>query len=136
MAEPAPILSSDLTGEAVLLAPRVIVDGTVFKMFYSYARAQDIMDISNLCNSNNHVRIGYATSSDGFYWIRSPSNPAVEVGGTGWDADSNALIVGSVVPRDGISTSSGFALYYTTFRNVPVLFNACLPSGIGRATRP
>ena len=118
-AEPAPILSSDLTGEAVLLAPRVIVDGTVFKMFYSYARAQDIMDLSNLCNANNRVHIGYATSSDGFYWIRSPSNPAVEVGGTGWDSDSNALVVGLVVPRDGKSTSSGFALYYTTFRTVP-----------------
>jgi hypothetical protein len=136
VAEPAPLLSSDLTGEAVLLAPRVIVDGTVFKMWYSYARAQDIMDLNNLCNSNNKIRIGYATSSDGFYWIRSPSNPAVEVGGTGWDFDSNALLVGSVVPRDGKSTSSGFALYYTTFRTVPILLNACLPSGIGRATRP
>jgi hypothetical protein len=135
-AEPAPLLSSDLTGEAVLLAPRVIVDGTVFKMWYSYARAQDIMDLSNLCNANNQIRIGYATSSDGFYWIRSPSNPAVDVGGTGWDMDSHALLVGSVIPRDGKSTASGFALYYTTFRPVPILLNACLPSGIGRATRP
>jgi len=136
VAEPAPLLSSDLTGELVLLAPRVIVDGTVFKMWYSYARAQDIMDLNNLCNTNNQVRIGYATSSDGFYWIRSPSNPAVEVGGTGWDADSRALLVGSVVPRDGKTTNSGFALYYTTFRAVPILLNACIPSGIGRATRP
>ena len=135
VAEPAPLLSSDLTGELVLLAPRVIVDGSVFKMWYSYARAQDIMDLQNLCNTNNQVRIGYATSSDGFYWIRSPSNPAVEVGGTGWDADSRALLVGSVVPRDGKSTTSGFALYYTTFRNVSFL-NLCVPSGIGRATRP
>ena len=93
-AEPAPVLSSDLTGEAVLLAPRVIVDGSVFKMFYSYARAQDIMDLQNLCNSNNKIHIGYATSTDGFYWIRSPSNPAVEVGGAGWDATSNALLAG------------------------------------------
>ena len=135
--EPAPLLSSDLTGEAVLLSPRVIVDGTVFKMFYSYARAQDIMDLQNLCNDMNRVHIGYATSSDGFYWIRSPSNPAVEVGGTGWDADSRALLAGSVVPRDGKSTSSGFALYYTTFRTVSILgFPVCVPSGIGRATRP
>ncbi|MCU1279753.1 MAG: uncharacterized protein JWM53_3299 [bacterium] len=136
-AEPAPLLSSDLTGEAVLLAPRVIVDGTVFKMWYSYARAQDIMDLQNLCNTNNQVRIGYATSSDGFYWIRSPSNPAVDIGGVGWDSDSRALLSGSVVPRDGKSTSSGFALYYTTFRTVSVLgFPVCVPSGIGRATRP
>jgi hypothetical protein len=134
-AEPAPVLSSDLTGEAVLLAPRVIVDGTVFKMFYSYARAQDIMDLQNLCNSNNRVQIGYATSSDGFYWIRSPSNPAVPVGGGGWDGASNALVTGSVVPLDGKSTSSGFALYYTTFQTVSFL-NLCVPSGIGRATRP
>lgn len=135
IAEPAPVLSSDLTGEAVLLSPRVIVDGTVFKMFYSYARAQDIMDLQNLCNSNNRVQIGYATSSDGFYWIRSPSNPAVAVGGGGWDGTSNALVTGSVVPRDGKSTSSGFALYYTTFQTVSFL-NVCVPSGIGRATRP
>ncbi len=136
-AEPAPLLSSDLTGEAVLLAPRVIVDGTVFKMWYSYARAQDIKDLQNLCNAMNQVQIGYATSSDGFYWIRSPSNPAVAVGGSGWDVDSNALVAGSVVPRDGKSTSSGFALYYTTFRTVTVFgLPVCVPSGIGRATRP
>ena len=135
IAEPAPVLSSDLTGEAVLLSPRVIVDGTVFKMFYSYARAQDIMDLQNLCNANNRVQIGYATSSDGFYWIRSPSNPAVAVGGGGWDGASNALVTGSVVPLDGKSTSSGFALYYTTFQTVSFL-NVCVPSGIGRATRP
>jgi hypothetical protein len=134
-AEPAPLLSSDLTGELVLLSPRVIVDGTVFKMFYSYARAQDIMDLQNLCNANNRVQIGYATSSDGFYWIRSPSNPAVAVGGGGWDGTSNALLAGSVVPRDGKSTSSGFALYYTTFQTVSFL-SVCAPSGIGRATRP
>ena len=134
-AEPAPVLSSDLTDEAVLLAPRVIVDGTVFKMFYSYARTQDITDLQNLCNSNNRVQIGYATSSDGFYWIRSPSNPAVPVGGGGWDGTSNALVTGSVVPLDGKSTSSGFALYYTTFQQVSIL-NVCVPSGIGRATRP
>ncbi|MGZ3426674.1 MAG: hypothetical protein ACXVCV_08500, partial [Polyangia bacterium] len=137
VAEPAPLLSSDLTGEAVLLAPRVSVDGTVFKMWYSYARAQDIMDLQNLCNTNNQVRIGYATSSDGFYWIRSPSNPAVEIGGTGWDSDSRALLTGSVIPRDGKTTASGFALYYTTFRTVSILgFPVCVPSGIGRATRP
>jgi hypothetical protein len=134
-AEPAPVLSSDLTGEAVLLAPRVIVDGTVFKMWYSYARAQDITDLQDICNANNRIQIGYATSSDGFYWIRSPSNPAVAVGGTGWDGTSNALLAGSVVPLDGKSASSGFALYYTTFQNVSIL-SICSPSGIGRATRP
>ena len=137
VAEPAPLLSSDITGEVVLLAPRVLVDGTVYKMWYSYARGSDIKDLQNLCNDMNRVQIGYATSSDGFYWIRSPSNPAVAVGGGGWDGDSRALLSGSVVPRDGKTTASGFALYYTTFRTVPILgFPVCLPSGIGRATRP
>lgn len=136
-AEPAPLLSSDVSNEAVLFAPRVIVDGTVYKMWYSYARVQDIKDLNDLCNSMNQIQIGYATSSDGFYWIRSPSNPAVAVGGAGWDADSHALLSGSVVPLDGKSTSSGFALYYTTFRPVSILgVQVCLPSGIGRATRP
>jgi hypothetical protein len=136
-AEPAPLLSSDLTSEAVLFAPRVLVDGTVYKMWYSYARAQDIKDLQDLCNSMNQIQIGYATSSDGFYWIRSPSNPAVAVGGTGWDADSRALLSGSVIPRDGKSTTTGFSLYYTTFRPVSILgIQVCLPSGIGRATRP
>jgi len=144
--EPAPLLSSDLANEAVLLAPRVIVDGTVFKMWYSYARTQDISDLQNLCNANNKIHIGYATSSDGFYWVRSPSNPAVEVGPCGtaakprtcWDDDSPAILSGSVVPLDGKSTTSGFALYYTTFRTVSlgILGNYCVPSGIGRATRP
>ncbi|HEY2748736.1 MAG TPA: hypothetical protein VGL86_29150 [Polyangia bacterium] len=138
VAEPAPVLSSDLSDEAVLLAPRVVVDGTVFKMWYSYARTQDISNLQNLCDSSNRVQIGYATSSDGFYWIRSPSNPAVAVGGLGWDGTSNALLSGSVVPLDGKSTTSGFALYYTTFATVgfPIIGPVCLPSGIGRATRP
>ena len=137
-AEPAPLLSSDLTGELVLLSPRVIVDGTVFKMWYSFARAQDIMDLQNLCDANNQVQIGYATSSDGFYWIRSPSNPAVAIGGSGWDADSRALLVrlGRAARRQ--STSSGFALYYTTFRTRrrSSASRSARPNGIGRATRP
>src|SRR5262249_39958982 len=33
--EPAPVLSGDLGGELVLIAPHVLVDGTVFKMWYS-----------------------------------------------------------------------------------------------------
>ena len=134
-AEPAPVLSSDLTGEAVLLAPRVIVDGTVFKMWYSYARAQDIMDLSNLCNDKNHVQIGYATSSDGFYWIRSPSNPAVAVGGTGWDAASQRAHrrLGRAARRQ---IDEPPASRSTTRPSSPCRSCGCLPSGIGRATRP
>jgi hypothetical protein len=130
-------LSSDITGEIVLMSPRVFVDGTVFKMWYSYARASDITDLNNMCNDMNRVQIGYATSSDGFYWVRSPANPAAQVGGLGWDADTRALLVGSVVPLDGKNPASGFAVYYTPFRIVNFLLtNWCLPSGIGRATRP
>ena len=46
---------------------------------------------------------------------------------------SHALLVGSVVPRDGKTTRSGFALYYTTFRRRSRCLNVCVPSGIGRA---
>jgi hypothetical protein len=135
--EPAPLLNGDFTGEAVLLAPRVIVDGTVFKMFYSFARGSDLLT-GDLCAS--HVSAGYATSNDGFYWIRSPSNPVMSdtaTPSTGWDATTTAFLVGSVVPSDGSDPHNGISLYYTTFRHVTLGgIDQCLPNGIGRATRP
>jgi hypothetical protein len=134
-AEPAPLLSGDLTGEAVLLSPRVIVDGTVYKMFYSFARLMDFH--TDVCGSN--VGIGYATSSDGFYWIRSPSNPVMQQDPTegGWDAATTAFLVGSVVPKDGVDPQNGLSLYYSTFRHLTISgSDQCLPNGIGRATRP
>jgi hypothetical protein len=135
--EPAPLLTGDLTGEAVLLSPRVIVDGTVFKMYYSFARLSDLR-AGDLCGSS--VSVGYATSSDGFFWIRSPSNPvmtAAPVGSPDWDATTTAFLVGSIVPTDGSNPANGLSLYYSTFRHLTILGgDQCLPNGIGRATRP
>jgi hypothetical protein len=139
--EPAPVFSSNLTGEAILLSPRVMVDGTVFKMWYTFARASDLPTLGDYCDPRVKVEIGYATSADGFFWVRSLSNPVVRVGdSTGWDRDSRVLIVDSVLPKDGSDPQSGVALYYTALRHllvpipgVPV--NACVPNGIGRATR-
>jgi hypothetical protein len=132
--EPAPLLTGDLGGEAVLLSPRVVIDGSVYKMWYSFARLTDFRN-NDLCQST--LGVGYATSSDGFYWIRSPSNPVLQVGGGGWDATSTTFLVGSVVPSDGVSAQSGFTLYYSSFvPTTTTLGTFCLPNGIGRATRP
>jgi hypothetical protein len=135
--EPAPLLSGDLAGEAVLLSPRVMVDGTVFKMWYSFARLADYKS-GDYCASN--LNVGYATSDDGFYWIRSPSNPVMPPGGAGWDAAVTAFLVGSVVPTDGADPGNGISLYYSTWRPTVVTtasgpLTLCLPNGIGRATR-
>jgi hypothetical protein len=135
-AEPAPILSGDIFGEALLVSPKVLVDGTVFKMWYTFARTADV-PTADLCDTRVKVEIGYATSSDGFYWIRSPSNPVVSVGGGGWDMDSRALLVTSVLPLDGVDPASGVQLFYAPIRRtlLPVLGFNCLANGIGRATR-
>jgi hypothetical protein len=104
-------------------------------MFYSFARLSDLK--GDLCASN--VNIGYATSSDGFYWIRSPSNPVMSAMplGNGWDAAISAFLVGSIVPTDGSDAQNGLSLYYSTFRHQIILgLDQCLPNGIGRATRP
>ncbi len=132
--EPAPLLTSELGGEAVLLSPRVLVDGTVFKMWYSYASIVEYK-ANDVCGSTIHI--GYATSDDGFYWIRSPSNPQMPIGGGGWDGDITAFLVGSVVPTDGSDPQNGITLYYSTLRNTATVggLTSCLPNGIGRATR-
>ncbi len=131
--EPAPLLSGDLTGEALLFSPRVLVDGTVFKMWYSFARIGEIANLLDLCDANSKVSVGYATSDDGFYWIRSPSNPVLEPGATGWDQGDRAILVSSVIPSDGTDPQNGIDLYYTSFRRTAL---TCLPNGIGKASRP
>lgn len=66
--------------------PSVINDGGTYKMWYSGQDAQGVF------------RIGYATSSDGKVWTKSP-NPVLSVGsGTAWDA---AGIASSAVIKDG-----------------------------------
>jgi hypothetical protein len=135
--DPAAVLSSDLTDEVILLSPRVLVDGSVLKMWYSYARVSDIRGLDrtniNFCDAMNSIRIGYATSADGQFWIRSPSNPAVDVDGTGWDASAHALLTGSAVTVDNPSGPPSIALYYTVFTNI---VTTCAANGIGRAVRP
>jgi hypothetical protein len=132
--EPAPLLAGELASEAVLLAPRVLVDGTVWKMWYTFARVADVIG-KDLCTAT--VNVGYATSDDGFFWIRSPSNPVMPAGGLlNWDGTINAFLVGSVVPTDGVDAQNGITLYYSTLRPTQVGgASACLPNGIGRATR-
>jgi hypothetical protein len=132
--EPAPLLAGDFFGEAILLAPRVLVDGTVLKMFYSFARVADYKP-GDLCGST--LSVGYATSTDGLYWIRSPSNPVLPVGGSGWDASITAFLVGSAVPTDGVDPQNGIRVYYSTLRQTmfSALNTSCVPNGIGRAER-
>jgi hypothetical protein len=134
--EPSPVLEGDLGGEAILLAPTVLLDGSVFKMWYSFARLADVKMNAQFCDIP--VEIGYATSSDGLYWVRSPSNKnALGMTASGWDAGIKTLISGSVLTQ-GADASSGFMLYYTTVRHVNPLdmTSMCEINGIGRATRP
>jgi hypothetical protein len=137
--EPAPVLSGDLGGETILTAPKVMVDGTVFKMWYTFARGIPGSLFKSFCDAT--LDIGYATSSDGFYWVRSPTNskqPPITSSASGWDAGTTVFIAGSVVALDGNDPTNGLAVYYTTLRhaNPADPTSACLPNGIGRATRP
>jgi hypothetical protein len=156
--EPAPILSADLTDEAVLMSPRVLLDGTVFKMWYTFARIANVPSRSctlagtcldprftclnkqcvNLndpleffCDTATKVEIGYATSADGFFWTRSPKNPVLTVATVGGNARS--LLTGSVIAQDGVNASSGIVMHFSTWK--PVL-GRCVPSGFLRANRP
>jgi hypothetical protein len=124
--EPAPILSGDVGGEAYLATPIVRRDGSIYKMWYAFARS---ITLGNPCLSEIHV--GYATSSDGFYWVRSPSNPVFSIDGTGWEGTTRAVLPGAIVPADGHDPASGLYLYYSPAQQV---FLACLPNGVGRAT--
>jgi hypothetical protein len=137
--EPAPVLSGDLGGEGILMAPHVLVDGSVFKMWYTFASLGDVLNSGTLmCETPLHI--GYATSSDGFYWVRSPTNvrnPAVTRTNTGWDAGVTGFIAGTAIPTDGSDPKNGIALYYTTLRHLvegdPT--SGCIANGIGRSTR-
>ena len=162
--EPAPILSGDLSGEAVLLSPRVLVDGTVYKMWYSFARRVDVKlclgangtqgtcpvgflcqnsvctsadsndTFSPFCEVGSTVNVGYATSSDGFFWTKSISNPVIDVEQVG--AGAHALLASAVLPTDGVNADKGVTLWYSTFRRLAAANNRCVPQGIKRATRP
>jgi hypothetical protein len=158
--EPAPLLSSGLSGEQILLSPRVMLDGTVWKMWYSYANLSDLpsclsgcptgstcnfttgsctpTDVGDvffsLCDVKARVQIGYATSADGFFWTKSTNNPALSIDDV--PGGPHALLVSSVLPTDGVNASNGMTLWFSPFRRVIDLSDRCLPNGIRRATRP
>jgi hypothetical protein len=159
--EPAPLLSGELNGEAVLLSPRVLIDGTVFKMWYSVARleprpclgtGQSTCPNGQLCQNNVcvqgpvgndtfsafceaglAVQVGYATSSDGFFWTRSLSNPVIRVDSPNVAPGTHAILVSSVVPGADLKSVT---LHYSMFRRLALLNNGCFPNTIARATRP
>jgi hypothetical protein len=156
-AEPAPLLSSSLSGEQILLSPRVLLDGSVWKMWYSYAAFSDLQTscsallpcptgstcVNNscvpndagdaffaLCQQSTSVQVGYATSADGRFWTKSTTNPALSLDKV--SGSPRAILVGSVVP-----TQEGkIALWFSTFRKSLVNANRCVPNGIRRAVRP
>jgi len=160
--EPAPLLSSSLSGEQILLSPRVMLDGTVWKMYYSYASLGDLpncltpggcpsgstCNLTNgtcqpndaadafyaFCQATTKVQVGYATSADGFFWTKSTKNPSLSIDEVGGGA--HAVMVSSVLPTDGVNGSNGISLWFSTFRRVVALNGRCVPSGIRRATRP
>jgi hypothetical protein len=159
--EPAPLLSSSLSGEQILISPRVMLDGTVWKMWYSYANLADLPNCLSgcpsgstcnittgsctptdsgdvffqFCQARTRIQIGYATSADGFYWTKSTRNPAIsleEVPGL-----PRAIIVSSALPTDGVNASNGISVWFSPFRTVlTATTNRCVPNGIRRATRP
>jgi hypothetical protein len=136
--DPAPILQST-NAESIIYSPRVIVDGTIFKLFYSVTPVGtgDPTMTLDPCTAPYHV--GYATSSDGYFWVRSPTNTAAgahvfDLNRTVGQWDSNAsILVSSVVPQDGVDPSSGLVLYYSPFARIAGV--ACVPNGVGRAVR-
>src|SRR5262249_23438559 len=138
--EPAPVLNSDIGGEAILVSPQVMVDGTVYKMWYSFVSLADFRVGTQICDLL--VSIGYATSSDGFYWVRSPRNSNfralwVRAGVGGWDAPLPAFLANTALPIDGSDPRSGIALYYTPVRPLSAdAASPCVSNGIGRASRP
>ncbi len=144
VAAPSAVLNGDVGGEAILLSPHVLLDGTVYKMWYSFARLSDYLALKNEQICDLPVYIGYATSSDTYYWVRSPRNvtsPAVGFGsGTGktWDAGYLTFLAGSAIPTNGKDASAGISLYYSALHHAVIgdLSSKCVADAIGRATRP
>jgi hypothetical protein len=143
--DPSALIKAN-SDEIFIYAPRVLVDGSVYKMWYTYASESDltVLGIPSPCMDPVY-RVGYATSNDGYFWVRSPRNlgggkspsatapaPAMNVQTTGWAANKSVL-VGSVLPQDGLDPASGVTLYFSVFDNATALGGACVPNGIGRA---
>jgi hypothetical protein len=125
--EPAPVLSGNMGGETYLTAPQVLKDGSIYKMWYAFTRGAFLGD-----PCLGQIDVGYATSTDGFFWVRSPSNPVLSLAPGGWEGSSGAMVPGSVVPADGKDLASGVVMYYSPLQTVAIP-PFCIPSGIGRA---
>ncbi|MEO6951601.1 MAG: hypothetical protein ABI321_07300 [Polyangia bacterium] len=147
--DPSPAIESTLD-ERTISAPRILVDGHTYKMWYTFApdplvNGGTSKDAINPCaatsptsgtyNAKLAWKIGYATSSDGYFWVRSDTNTDSPVlGSTMSGSDSQAsLLLGSVYPADGVDASNGIALYYSPVRRSNGM---CAPDGMGRAVRP
>lgn len=62
--------------EYAISQPWVIKDDDGYRMWFSH-RAQPEID---------NYRIGYAESTDGFFWTRDDSRAGIDVSSSGWDS--------------------------------------------------
>ena len=56
--------------------PTVIIDETGYRMWYSYRKG-----------NGDKYKIGYATSNDGYHWVRVDEYSGIEVSDDGWDSE-------------------------------------------------
>lgn len=63
--------------EYAISVPRVIVDGDIYRMWFSSRGTQDIPA----------YRIRYAESKDGIHWVRSSEIEGIDVSVEGWDSE-------------------------------------------------
>ncbi len=78
--------------DASVASPRVIHDGTVYRMWYAG-------------NGALAIRIGYATSSDGIHWVTYGTWPVFN-GTMAWDS-------GAVATPAVVKSGSGFIMYFS-----------------------
>ncbi len=85
-------------------SPKVIKDGSVYKMWYTGK------------SSTGPYQIGYATSSDGFAWIKHAANPIITPADAGtWDGLPVQHIGESAVIKNG----SNYEMWYTALTGTP-----------------
>lgn len=127
--------------ETALLSPRILVDGTTYKMWYSFAKIPSVSSGTtgaatvSPCNPLVHYQVGYATSSDGYYWVRSSTNsnrPTLKTSvATDLFEHGGSVLLGSVIATDGNDPSNGISLYYSP---MTLVGTSCVPNGVGVAT--
>lgn len=121
--EPSVVLQADSVDEVFFDSPRILIDGSVYKMWYAFGtlgqlvtyRANGKSTVLG-CDPGTSIRLGYATSLNGTDWVRSAhrdTDPPLDLAsGTVWDAGARNVTPGAVLPRDGEDPASGIALYY------------------------